>query len=435
MSASRRNSTQSDSPALLTSTSSSRRSSTTTSSPLTPIAANVTPSSTSQRTTTPSTFTSSSPTPKFSSTSIQLPHFVSGSVSLSALSSSLSSQIASSASSTSSTPIVITHAGSSSKTSHQTTLIAAIATSLTAFIVLVLVVYYLYWHRGHTRRYADRGGILGAHRHRLFPSSKEEEKRWMSPDTARAAWPSAYGFPDPTSPTSFTYAGDSPPISPAYQSFTEPAPVRHALLRNRQPSTFSLRSSSHGHGHAPGTPKSGGPHYTVRGADRDSEGSRLGFGNDLAWQDAHYENPLPLRDSDLSGITMTMGEAPVPVPASPGAGLLIPAPPTVRPPVPPIAIATPPPGILHVLRPDNVAFPLSRAHVRSPSASASSDSSSYSVASMSIDFPFSSPRHSDDRDVVEDTGTGTSVVSDDGRHWISFPGHAIAGERAGRQIF
>ncbi|KAJ7436907.1 hypothetical protein B0H11DRAFT_2362767 [Mycena galericulata] len=70
---------------------------------------------------------------------------------------------------------------------------------------------------------------------------------------------------------------ESQPTSPVHRTFSNPLPVDGLQLRqSAQPSSPSARA----------------PHYTVR--SRASMIDVYGFGQDVAWQEAHYEDPLPI---------------------------------------------------------------------------------------------------------------------------------------------
>ncbi|KAJ7183449.1 hypothetical protein C8R46DRAFT_1308064, partial [Mycena filopes] len=180
---------------------------------------------------------------------------------------------------------------SSSSLIHMPAIIAAIATSVAATTLIALIVFFIY-RRRHTRAAQRRKALSIA-----FPDSP-------------FAWEREPGVQDDDKPW-------APPGSgwPAPEELSLPVPV----IPVPRPTTAERIRRPSSHSHSLGA--RGGPHYIVR--SHASVGDVYGFGQDLAWQEAHYEDVVPLS----SGAPITISPLAL---GSSGIGI-VPLPPTLRP--------------------------------------------------------------------------------------------------------
>ncbi|KAJ7443583.1 hypothetical protein B0H11DRAFT_2343836 [Mycena galericulata] len=162
--------------------------------------------------------------------------------------------------------------------SHQTVIIAATTASIAALILLLGLGFFIYCRRRSRRNQLD---LITSQRRSILPENSTladySDKDWK--DTVRSTTGS--GWPS-----------ESQPTSPVHRTFSNPLPVDGLQLRqSAQPSSPSARA----------------PHYTVR--SRASMTDVYGFGQDVAWQEAHYEDPLPIgspaRSADIRIIPPT----------------------------------------------------------------------------------------------------------------------------------
>ncbi|KAJ7443653.1 hypothetical protein B0H11DRAFT_2344034 [Mycena galericulata] len=213
---------------------------------------NLTAASVSSGTTTPSSSSSKFP----SSSSVRQSTSTSSSSSLSfPLSTSISPSSPSQAPLRPSTSAKITTA------SHQTVIIAATTTSTAALILLLGLGFFIYCRRRSRRNQLD---LITSQRRSFLPENLTDYSDKDLKDTACSTTGS--GLPS-----------ESQPTSPVHRTFSNPLPVDGLQLRqSAQPSSPSARA----------------PHYTVR--SRASMTDIYGFGQDVAWQEAHYEDPLPI---------------------------------------------------------------------------------------------------------------------------------------------
>ncbi|KAJ7183435.1 hypothetical protein C8R46DRAFT_515420 [Mycena filopes] len=181
-----------------------------------------------------------------------------------------------------------TNAQSSSSSSliHMPAIIAAIATSVAAVTLIALIVFLIY-RRRHTRAAQRRKALSIAFPDSPFawerePGVQDDDKPWAPPGSG---WPAPEELSLPV------------PVIPV------PRPT--TAERIRRPSSHSLGAR-------------GGPHYIVR--SHASVGDVYGFGQDLAWQEAHYEDVVPLSSgapipiSPLALRSSSIGIVPVPLP-------------------------------------------------------------------------------------------------------------------------
>ncbi|KAJ6628161.1 hypothetical protein B0H10DRAFT_269544 [Mycena sp. CBHHK59/15] len=191
--------------------------------------------------------------------------------------------------------------------SHRPAIIAAVSASIAAVLLFVFFLFFLY--RRRRARQKQLGSItLQDHSFLREHSGDDDDKGWK--DSARST--AGSGWPE-----------ESP-------ACTIPIPLHVEEVQTRQSvSSFSGKA----------------PHYTVR--SHASMSDVYGFGQDVAWQEAHYEDPLP--------VVATPDRA-----AYPAIDVIPP---------------TPPSGIIH--HNTASAMPLLRSH-----SAASSISSEYSTASM-----------------------------------------------------
>ncbi|KAJ7152886.1 hypothetical protein C8R46DRAFT_1042516 [Mycena filopes] len=210
----------------------------------------------------------------------------------------------------------------------------AIATSVAAVTLIALIVFFIY--RRHTRAAQRRKALSIAFPDSPFawerePGVQDDDKPWAPPGSG---WPAPEELSLPV------------PVIPV------PRPTTAERERIRRPSSHSLGAR-------------GGAHYIVR--SHASVGDVYGFGQDLAWQEAHYEDVVPLSSG-----------APIPIS--------------------PLALGSSSIGIVPVslpptLRPSSggaAATPLLR---NTSHASILSESSVYSRPSMAMSPSPSPPRH------------------------------------------
>ncbi|KAJ7665595.1 hypothetical protein B0H17DRAFT_289307 [Mycena rosella] len=246
---------------------------------------------------------------------------------------------ASSSSTSSSASQISSHASTDTQNtplSHKPAVIAAIAVSVAVALFLTSLAVFIY-RRRHARRHL--ASITSTQQAFFHDASADlEDKPWPQSSARSTAGP---GWPSESQPWTV-------PI---------PLPVEREQTRTRQSvPSFSAK----------------GPHYTVRSHASMTE--VYGFGQDMAWQEAHYEDPLP------------------PTPgAHPSVGVVPPSP------------TSPTSVIIH----HNMASatPLLRSH-----SAASSVSSQYSTASMvlpdqdappELQNPFLMPDRMDERDWLQ----------------------------------
>ncbi|KAJ6529926.1 hypothetical protein DFH09DRAFT_1411984 [Mycena vulgaris] len=235
------------------------------------------------------------------------PTSVSTSQSLRSFSTSL--RAGSPSSSSSQIPSLAPTSSQSAPLSHKPAVIAAIAASIAAALLCVIFAIFLY-RRCRARQRV--GSITPSAHSFLRPTPGDDnDKGWR--DSGRSTL--ASGWADQPSPR------------------TVPIPLRVEGVQTRQ-SVGSFAGKT--------------PHYTVSRAHT-SVADLYGFGQDVAWQEAHYEDPLPVG-------------AP---PDHPAIGMIPP---------------TPPSGVIH----HNIASatPILRSH-----SAASSIPSEYSTTSMTLPDP------------------------------------------------
>ncbi|KAJ7214872.1 hypothetical protein GGX14DRAFT_562903 [Mycena pura] len=136
---------------------------------------------------------------------------------------------------------------------HRTAIIAALTATIAAALFLGVVIF-IFWRRRRTR--ARSPGQQNVMRERSADAvAGPDDKGWL--DSA-SGWPGTQSMP--------TWA---PPVA---------IPLRRASMRRASMSTLLGPGT-------PATPKT--PHYSVRA--RESSMAGFGFGQDIAWQEAHYE--------------------------------------------------------------------------------------------------------------------------------------------------
>ncbi|KAJ7743042.1 hypothetical protein DFH07DRAFT_1063610 [Mycena maculata] len=135
--------------------------------------------------------------------------------------------------------------------SHRPAIIAATIVSIGTLLLLIPLLFCIY-----RQRRARQNQPTSSQRHCFLPKNtvEDDEKSWK--DSPRSA--AGSGWPE--------------------ESWVDPAPPSVERVRPRQSVTsFSTTRA---------------PHYTVR--SHASMGDIYGFGQDVAWQEAHYEDPLPI---------------------------------------------------------------------------------------------------------------------------------------------
>ncbi|KAJ6493448.1 hypothetical protein C8R45DRAFT_1073329 [Mycena sanguinolenta] len=141
--------------------------------------------------------------------------------------------------------------------SHRPGVIAAISACIVAAVLIASLLFFLC--RRRRKRQMQIGSSSSEHHFMREQARFEDAKEWRDsqPSTPSSAWPET-ATPPWTAPT--TLAADP---------------------RSRQ-SITSLKT----------------PHYTLRSRASITD-SVQGFGQDLAWRDAHYEHPLPSREIEV----------------------------------------------------------------------------------------------------------------------------------------
>jgi len=146
--------------------------------------------------------------------------------------------------------------------SNRVVIIAATTASIASLLILLSLGFFLYRRRrSRQKRMASQPLPFLC---RSAGSYDETGWKYSARSTTGSGWPGQ----------------DSEPTSPVQRTFPIPFPVECSQMRQSVGSSFGCSV-----GAKP-------PHYIVR-----SRASIIdyGFGQDLAWQDAHYEDPLPMR--------------------------------------------------------------------------------------------------------------------------------------------
>ncbi|KAJ7138316.1 hypothetical protein C8R44DRAFT_767231 [Mycena epipterygia] len=141
---------------------------------------------------------------------------------------------------------------------HRPGIIAAIVASTTAVFLFILLALFLHRRRRARQKRLD---AINSHDESFLQYSRGEDEAKGWKDSARST-------------AGADWTEESPP-------WAIPIPLRAERVHARQ----SVNSFS-----------GKGPHYTVRSRPS-TVGDVYGFGQDVAWQEAHYEDPLPALDS------------------------------------------------------------------------------------------------------------------------------------------
>ncbi|KAF8212644.1 hypothetical protein K438DRAFT_1168286 [Mycena galopus ATCC 62051] len=170
--------------------------------------------------------------------------------------------ISQSSSSLNPTPTAVTDA-QVAPLAHRTGVIAAICASIIAALLTALIVFFLCRRRRIRQRQLASSTSEQHHFMHELPTPREEDAPWRDtpPSTAGSGWPeNANGSP-----------------------WTAPGPPSVGRDRRSMKSIASFSGKT--------------PHYTTRSRASASMSEVYGFGQDLAWREAHYEHPLPTNPS------------------------------------------------------------------------------------------------------------------------------------------